>query len=436
MIDSFDKVFIKLLIKSENTNFKKQTLGGLLMSIIFIVFFNINPNIVKVAVLSYLLLSSFASFLDKNEIFMVYDDFRILDFDIYSIRFYKSYIIQRLIKDTYVMNLILVFIGTIFLIYKDFYSAIWFLLIILAYILLSPLNHIVGIKYNNMVLIKVIFDVIVAGILIVGTVNNNALIKTLICDINKPKGLLYVFLCILCLSCCLLKLSRIESNKVKNYNLANYSKILNWMKKIDIHVYKDYILNFPDIVMNVINSIVFFYIMRDGFSLDSTYLTILFIIIPTGLFVTKKEKKYKILSIDNFFYNLEMEFDDIKYIRKKKLKTIFSEVIIKTIVCSIILLIDMNFESFIMLLDVVAISIVIAMIHFMIIIRNNKISAVYMTLIKYTLIILPMIKNYIEIDNIIYWGYISLVGILTLYMTFSHINEEDKEDEKIIRNNL
>lgn len=435
MIDSFDIIFIKMLIKTGRKKILKQILLGLLLSIVFIIIFIVNPSIVKMVIFTYLLLSSFASFLDKNEIFMVYDDFRIFDIDIDSFRVYKAYLIQRIIKDSYITNFIFLVLGTSFLLYKDIYSAIWFILMVGAYVLLSPLNHIVGIKYNNMVLVKVIIDIIISAIVIVGTINNNNLIKTFICEINKDKGLVYILLFILIEFSILFTLSKRETNKVKNYNLTNYHKILKWIKKIDLEVYKDYLLNFQEICINIVNLIALFYIMRDGFNLDSTYLTILFIIVPTGIFTSRIKNKYKIITNDNFFYNLDMEFQDIKYIRKKKLKTILSEVFIKVIISFILLMADKNVSSIMMLIDIIVISTIIAIIHFIIIIGNNRIKSVCMTIIKYILVFLPMIRGYIVIPNYIYFGYLSIVGVLTIYMCKNAMNEWGNNNEKVISNN-
>ena len=46
-----------------------------------------------------------------------------------------------------------------------------------------------------------------------------------------------------------------------------------------------------------------------------------------------------------------------------------------------------------------------------------------------------MIRGYIVIPNYIYFGYLSIVGVLTIYMCKNAMNEWGNNNEKVISNN-
>lgn len=415
MIDSFDILFSKTLIKTSEINMKKQIFLGILIPIVFIIFFIISPKYTKLAFLSCVILISFASFIKENEIFLVYEDFKVFDIELNSFRFYKAYIIQRLLKDDFIMQgLSAVGILGYFLISGNFKAFLWFVIVLIAYIALMPINHVVGVKYPNMLFVKVIIDTAIVFFLVIGAVLNVSFVNMILVEGNSIKEIAIDLLFLIVYFIVLFKIGRKKTTSLATINFGNYDKTITWIKKIDMEVYKDYLINFQDFVTSLIGLVVFFYIMRDGFDFNSSIMTIMFIIVPSGMFTAKNKKKYNLTTKDNFFYSNSMSKSDLIYIRRKKLKTLCTESIVKVLICAILLAIGREFNDMRILVDVFVVAFISSLLHFIIVIRDRRFNAVCLNIIKYTLIVLPMLNSYIQINPIAYWGYFGIVGFLTI----------------------
>jgi len=433
MIDSFDIIFSKTLIKTSKINKKKQIFIGILIPIVFIIFYTISPKYIKLAFLSGVILTSLASFIEQNEIFLVYKDFEVFDIELYSFRFYKSYIIQRFLKDDFIMQcLATVVILGYFLMSGQFKEFLWFVILLIAYIAFMPINHVIGAKYSNLLFPKVIIDTAVVFFLVIGGVINVSFVNIILLEGKGIKELGIILLFLIVYFMLFFRISRKNTNFLARINFGNYYKTIKWMKKFDMEVYKDYLINFQDFVTSIISIVVLFYIIRDGFYNNSNLITIMFVIAPSGIFIAKNKKKYNLTTKDNFFYSNIMSKYDLIYIRRKKLKTICTESIAKVVICALILGISGEFHNIGILVDVIAVAFICSLLHFIIVIRDRRLNGVCLYIIKYTLIVLPMLKSSIHINPIASWGYIGIVGILTMIISRNVILGERGSNEKEI----
>ena len=430
MIDSFDILFFKLLLKNSTVKWIKDIFLGILFSLLFILFFIISSKYLKLTCISFALLTSFASFLKSNEIFMVYEDFKILNLKINSMRFYKSYIIQRFFYDNYITNITTIILIIAFLSITDWKNSVWIVLLLLTYILTMPINHVLGIKCSKIIITKVILDTILVVILVLGAINNWSFVNIILNEPSNVFSLGVFFLILLFLSFGLFILSKSSMKSLNFFNLQNTYKLLTFIKKINIELYKDYLLNFQHIVISIISVIILFFIIKDFNNTKSIAMTFIFVIAPTGLFNVKKNKQYELITKDCFFCNKNISKKDLLYIKFSKLKTILSETIIKLIISIIILIMCKDVKDIHILIDISIISIISSLIHFMMIIRNDRITSVYMYIIKYTLIVIGLLNVQKNINTSIYWSYMIVVGLLTIFMTKEILNEDGVFYEK------
>lgn len=429
MIDSFDLLFSKILIRNSENNKKKEVFIGILLSLLFIIFFFMNKKYTKLGVMSFFIFTSFASFLNENQVFMVYEDFKILDIDINSFRFFKMYIIQRIFMDNYILNAILFLIVSIFLIIKDVQTLLWLIIVIVDYIILMPVIHRIGKKHPSMILAKVILDVGIIAAFIIGCVNNFKYVDIVLNEPGSIKNLL-IFLCIvLVISMILFKISMSNKKKTTSNKSIEIYKSISWIKSIDIEIYKDYLLNFKGIVISIISTIVLFFIIKDVSDKYSTLMTVIFVIAPVGIFSKRTKGEYDLIKYDYMFFDNNLSCKDIKHMKLSKLKTILTEVIIKVVLTLILLMICGEFNKIHIIVDVFIIATISAMIHFIIIIKNNRFTTIYINIVKYTLIVVGLLKIYGSINEIVFLSYMSFVFILTLLLILDVLREGKMKNE-------
>lgn len=430
MIDSFDILFSKILIKNSKINYKKEVFLGIGLSLLFAIFFFISSKYTKLCILSFFIFISFASFLKENQIFMVYDDFKLFDLDINSFRFFKSYIIQRFFKDNYISNLILFFCSSIFLIIKDVQSFIWVIIVLVTYIILMPINHIIGVRRPNMIFLKIILDLAIIAMLIIGVVNNFFYAEVILNEPGSIKSLVQFFISSLMTIVVLICISLIKKKSESNNKITIIYKSINWIKKFDMEVYKDYLLNFQSIVISIISIVILFFLIRDTNDQYSTLMTVIFIIAPAGVFTKKTKKEYDIMKFDHIFLDRNLSDKDILHVKLCKLKTIFTEVVIKLLLTIILLSICGELEYIYVLFDVFIISVISSIMHFIIVIKNNRLTSVYVNIVKYTLVIVGLLKIYGSISKSLFLIYSIFVFLLTFILMIDILKEERKNDEK------
>jgi len=410
MIKDFDLIFCKITISRNTVNIKKQLLIGFLVLISLIGLFIYNISYAKVCILIFLVFTSILCLIE-SEIFLEAKDIKIFDIEIGSIDFFKTYISQKIFRDNYVSNIIIVFGFSIFLGIKDMHSLIWFLC--------------------NMVIILVIIDMMVIASLILGTVKNFKIMNLILLnnfDIYKIAGFILILTCILKVLFTFTNNKKIilKINKIQG---KNYYKLISWMKKIDIYLYKDYLINFQHICINIITILVTFLIMNDLMAFKDIYITIIIFIIPSGIFMTKTKGKYNLINDDEFFNNANISNEDLKYIKMKKLQTVLTEVLIKLTISSIVLVIYNDF-SIITIVEILTLVIIISIVNYIIILRNTIVSLCYLSVIKYTVVILAVLRHLLNINFFIYCSYLVIVFILSCILVKSILEEEKTNHEK------
>jgi len=430
MIKDFDLIFCKITISRNTVNIKKQLLIGFLVLISLIGLFIYNISYAKVCILIFLVFTSILCLIE-SEIFLEAKDIKIFDIEIGSIDFFKTYISQKIFRDNYVSNIIIVFGFSIFLGIKDMHSLIWFLCIMLAYLIYMPIKHIIGTDCSNMVIILVIIDMMVIASLILGTVKNFKIMNLILLnnfDIYKIAGFILILTCILKVLFTFTNNKKIilKINKIQG---KNYYKLISWMKKIDIYLYKDYLINFQHICINIITILVTFLIMNDLMAFKDIYITIIIFIIPSGIFMTKTKGKYNLINDDEFFNNANISNEDLKYIKMKKLQTVLTEVLIKLTISSIVLVIYNDF-SIITIVEILTLVIIISIVNYIIILRNTIVSLCYLSVIKYTVVILAVLRHLLNINFFIYCSYLVIVFILSCILVKSILEEEKTNHEK------
>lgn len=427
MLDAFDLLFSRMLIKNNKVNFKKEILLGILFSVAFIALFFITKKYLKVFIIGFFLFTSFASFFKENDMFLVYEDLKIFDIKLDDFRFYKIYLIQRLLKDNYITDIILALSTSIFLFINDLYTLIWISIIGLSYLILMPINHKIGIKKPNLIFTKIFIDLLLIIFIFVGAIFNYSYANIIL---NEPNNMINIGILLMIMTAIIVGLFFISKSK-ENYSSQDKTKIIyksiSWMKKIDIYVYKDYMLNFSGVVMSIVSTILLFIFICDSNEKFSMLMTIIFVVAPASLFSKKTKKEYDLIKNDYIFLDHNLSNRDIKYVMSSKLRTVLTEVAIKLMLTVVILIIGNKCRDFALLIDVFLISLISSMIHYFIIMRNNRVVSCCIYMVKYTLVLMGIMKVYSMINIYLYFSYIITVLIATSILLITEIRGEKYE---------
>lgn len=289
--------------------------------------FKIGQGWGNILIITYLSIASMSSFFDNN-VFFTIKDFESIGVKADSRVFNRLFIIQRFILDGIVANVIyLVFTIVFLLIQYGLTQVVSFIILVLFYYFISPAYCRIYENGNNY--INYLYICIFCLIPIVLAIDY-CTIKILF-SLWAPNT--FLDFCVYLIFCTLFYLvtSLISRNiRKKNSKACLPVAILSPLKRIDIWIYKDYLLNYRMILFNVL-SIYFSAIIFIDFNFDNLKkMLILSIIACKNVFLNKKKHvgKPEIIAKDRLYFSDKLEMDR-NFIIVKKFKTIFTGVVIK-----------------------------------------------------------------------------------------------------------
>lgn len=312
--------FQRLLIKQER-KYGKEILTGLVFLAVSAAAYLIRPEVGSLLVITYLFITSIANFV-KNDVFWSVDDFRSLNIPAGSPRYFVFYLLQRFWLDSVVSNL-LVGVGlTVFLTLRgQIFSALTFLLYAALYFGISPACSVIcGKKNKPVTAFCVTFLVGVPVVLWLDFAFWHKM-TVLYAGATAADGLWCLGFCGVCFGLFTLVARLCKGQKSRTY-LPRI--LLAPLKKLDLWVYKDYLLNYKMILGNVFSLALtlILFAESDDFGILKAFL--LWVTCGHQLFSgkEKKTKEYTLLANDPLFCGNPGA--DAVFLRRKKCKTVLT----------------------------------------------------------------------------------------------------------------
>lgn len=326
------KIFLKLLLKKKR-NYKKELFVGVISFAIATGAYLINQAVGTLLVITYLFVASTTNF-TANDIFWNADDFKSLNISVHSVQYFVFFLLQKILLDTFVSNLI-VFVGLNIVLLVKFgaLQALAFSLSVAFYFIISPNCSLIYSKRNKRTIaICVCILLSIPVLLWLDFVFWHLLVSLYyVCTITDFFGYcLFYSICFLFF----VLVSKICKRGKNNTYPARV--LLGFLKKLDMWLYKDYMLNCKMVITNIISLIISLFLFVDFVNSDDMgglRPLILWLVCGSKLFSQKdkKSKKHLLVFNDPLFCK-KTNNQDIIFVRRKKFKTVMTGCLVKLIV--------------------------------------------------------------------------------------------------------
>jgi hypothetical protein len=302
--------------------------------------FYVPTTIAQLLIVCYFLFSSYINFLDSNK-FWGEKEFLLLGFSprLYSVQFYRTYLIQRFIIDGIIENVVL-FLGLSLLFWlKGETTLYWYAITVFCYIMLQPAYFLLKQRIKIGVSIKLLTDTIFVLVLIIGLIVEHPLIT----NSYFTLPVMYDQLIFLLVHMCYIIAFYVVVLKIRSHSKMelNPRRLFLPIKQWNVELFKDFILLRQDLAVGIV-SIISYAIMEHFFVIDADSqlfkkFGLIFFILSFNLFSSKKEKHFAVYATDNYFFD-DVRFlgDDKRRLWNSKFFLIHINSIVKILICSVL----------------------------------------------------------------------------------------------------
>lgn len=382
--------FARVLYRRTERNYPKEIVVGIIVSFVLCILLHLYPSIVFMVTLGYFCMYQITCMFE-NEIFFSRQElllFCIEEKKEYTI-FYR---ISRIVRDSIVTSILVFFSAFLLLLINTRYESVlfWTVCWILNLLLSSYSNRIGECAGKNVALgISVILVAIYFMVIYMYIDENQWFLqffeaKTITSTIYLlGSSIVYVLICEI------VGKNSIEFAKVRVLS----KKIFGVLRRIDVMIYKDYMLIGSKVAYSLFEIILFIILLGE----DSDYrFKILFIMmgISINCFSAKLNKKYLLLAEDELFSE-RIFIEDRVMLRKSKHRTVLSGIFIKFLLCSVISLYFGVFSPLLLLYSFFVI-VISANIEYICIYRNNFVTTLMCEVLKEAMAILACISLLIQ----------------------------------------
>lgn len=409
--------FTKTLWQKTERSYLKEISIGVLLAIVICIGLCYYLPIVFLLILGYLSLYQMTCMF-RNEIFWGKKDFEVIGITDNNIEFKNFYVLCRIICDTTITNIIVfVSICIFFIVTSNINALLLWVSLWVANALIAPSNNYLGSKVGETIsiFISVIFVLFTAGIVIA-----YALDFRLISEVLRAES---VYGGIMVIGFSLIYIIIVDYFSA-HYNMRKVvsispRKLILWLGEKDIMVYKDYLLLWEKIFMNLISVVAMVVLLSSGEDVKIIP-TMILIGLMGDWFGMRKNKKYLVLTEDYLFDENKLIEDKI-IIRKSKARTIFSEVVLKMTI-GIILAIFYRVFSFELVLLMFVFFLAIALLQVIKIYGNNMATRMMNETIKYSMLILSSLVLFFKTNYNLVILYMIFIIIIYSFFVRKHIN--------------
>lgn len=417
------KTFRRLLLKQKR-NYKKEIFVGLLFLAIAIGAYLINQAVGNLLVITYLFVTSTANFA-KNDIFWNADDFRSLNISTHSKQYFVFFLWQRILLDSFVSNLIVGIGISIFLVIKfGILQVLAFLLLVTLYFIISPSCSVICSKKNKITTALCVCVLLIIPVLLwldfaFWHVATNIYTIHTITD----------FICCCLFSTVCFLFFTIVSKACKTQKNNNYPSrtIFGFLKKFDIWLYKDYMLNYKMVLTNIISLAITLLLFVDSDDMGILRPFLLWLVCGSKLFSVKdkKTKEYLLVFNDPLFCK-KTENQDIVFVRRKKFKAVMTGSLVKFLV-TLPFLIALGFTSVEDILIFGIASVISAMLECFTIYKSGMSTQAVIYLVKTTI---PVVWGCIILNHysmMFLYIYLAVAILISAFLLMDAISKKNTE---------
>lgn len=246
----FYNEFCSIHLKRNSRSMVKQSLIGALVSLLFIIVYQMNNMWGNIIITSYCLFAHILCMIE-NDTFLSYEDLKIFDLKENTIQFKLTYILQRILNDTFITNAIVIISILVFLLIKmNFANALFFITLLIMSIILTPSYNVLAQKLGEQGVIAFVTALVIGFVaIIVGSVYNIFLLNWFFAGNSLIHSTtLFIFTIIYMFQ--LDFICKHFKRSTKTY--INSRFFFAWLKPINVFLFKDYVLFYKHVLMNLI----------------------------------------------------------------------------------------------------------------------------------------------------------------------------------------
>lgn len=419
MNNNFLRLFLSIVIKRKKVRYIKEIIIGILTAVLVGVVFYLNRTAGNLLIFTYCCITQITTVFGNDE-FWSTKDFLALGIKPSDRGFPILYVCQRILSDTYISNSILYISISLYLwlLYGGGQLFVFWYFIIISYVVM-PYNNVMSGKLSNQLRYFYAFLLVITPSICIFLSMNVSSVSAFFRMETKSS----VLVLLLCGFIYFIIVYILSSQKgVRESNIVLDRRIFAWFKVIDIHLYKDVMLNYKSLSLSVLSMvsicILFFNDIVDGYP---KALLMAFIICPS-LFSNKKEKKYTILTSDNLFHEFILLKSDSKTVRLKKLKFLNLGGCIRFLIACIMLFILGLFDLPTMMVYMVS-SFAVANLEYISIYRNKRSVSLLYYVSRYSMPIIYGCILYFDLPVTLAITYVCIVFVSYYYLAYSISNE-------------
>lgn len=420
MINQLYKTFFHLVYKKHFYT-TKEVIFSIVLFIILIISYLFDQCIGNLIFISYLFFSSLVSF-TENEIFWKCEDFVSLKIMPNTKQYFILYVIQRIALDSFLINLVMfIVIGIFLLIMYGTMQFLCFLSIIFAYYCISPYYSVINTKGS-----KLLNYFFMSWLLVVPALFWIAyLLNEIVPLILRPSETLDLTF-IVFLEICIIVLTKTISLKCKTKisNMNILKNLVALLKKININLYKEYLINYKMICINIMTLIFALICIVDYDPYGIANPIILLVISNVTLFSTKdKDSKEYLLVFNDPLFCKNINWNDVLKLRKMKFYTVLSGCIIKAIITigCICVYSTLNLSQFIITILILVIS---SLREYYCMHKKTMLINAMTFLINVSIIVIWILNILISYLNWFIYLYVLIILCIYIYLDYSIIHEE------------
>lgn len=415
--------FRKLLLKQKR-NYKKEFFVGLLLLVITIGAYLLNQGIGNLLVITYLFVTSTANFV-KNNIFWNADDFKSLNIIMHTKQYFLFFLLQRVLLDALVSNLIVGIGLTVFLLIKfGILQVCAFIMLVILYFAITPSCSIIYNKKNKITTAVCVTVLIITPILLW----LDFVFWHLLTGLYFVHTMIdFIYCCLFTVICFLFFIVASKICKSQKTNIYPSRVFFSFLKKIDIWLYKDYMINYKMVFTNIISLAITLMLFVNSKDMGILRPFLLWLICGTKLFSVKdkKTKEYLLVFNDPLFCQKTAD-QDYLFVRKKKFKAVMTGSLVKFLVTLPFLIV----HGFTSVEDIIVFgitSVISAMLECFTIYKSGMLTQALIYLSKTTIPIVwgcIIFNHYSMMFLYIYLASVLLISILLLFDIISKKNAE------------
>ena len=413
--------FCKKLHAATERNLIREFLIGAAVSAVLCGMFCFSAPVAFLVLIGYFCLYQMTCMFE-NDLFLGKKDLDLFCFES-RLDYSVIYIAARMIMDTLLSNLMVFFsVGIMLLIQQRFAACLFWCVCWLMNLLLSPCSNLAGENLGKSAgMLMSVLLMLLFLLLVLLYVNNAAGVRALLNGASYP-GILLAVLISGAIGGCMLLCSGL---KLRQRSGGKRSLLMRALKAWDVLVFKDLLLTGPKLIMPVIMSLTFIWILCKGIHPETDAMFIL-VCLSHDWFAVKLRRVYQLTANDTVF-DERIFPEDRTLLRRARTRTVLTAVPVKLLLTVIASLILHVFSVHLLICGLLLFT-GNALAEHRRIYRQDFLTVLMNGVIKYSAVLLIGISMYMPQYHLTVYAYLTAGLLMNLYLNRKLCSGADGEE--------